>query len=65
MNAAREGPECGTEIKSGCDARRQFRACPDLRDMAMTERAVAVQIAVPMRMMRAVNRFRAPNRCCP
>ena len=43
------------EIELRLDARGELRAGDDLRHMAMAQRAIGVKIAVPMRMMRALD----------
>ena len=45
------------EIELRLDARGEFRAGDDFRHVPMTQGAVGIEIAVPMRMMRAFDRF--------
>ena len=56
------GPECGTNAKSRVDARRRRASARDLRRVAMRERVVGVQIAVPLRVVRARRRAAARAR---
>jgi hypothetical protein len=47
------GPECGTKRILGLDARGGLGERGDLRRVAMAERAVRIEVAVPRRVMRA------------
>ncbi len=59
MDAARERSGVRDEIELSLDARGEFRAGDDFGHMPMTQGAVGVKVAVPVRMMRAFNRFAA------
>src|SRR5580692_10994164 len=59
VDAARERAGMRDEIDLRLDARREFRAGDDLRHMAVTQGTVGVQVAVPMRVMGAVDGFAA------
>jgi hypothetical protein len=59
VDAAREGSRVRHEIELRFHSRGELGAGDDFRHVAMTQGAVAVEIAMPMRMMRAIDRLAA------